>query len=302
MNFICVGVQKAGTTTIHNILKSHKKLSLPDSKEARFIEVDELYSKGSEWFNKTYFPEVSEGNILGFINPNIQLDVSNIERIRDTFGHDVRIIIIIRNPVHRAISHYRMSLGRSIETEESFFKAIEKEPKRLASNRKHPGYFTSKAGQYEKDHFGYIFRSLYSDIIRESYNIFGKESVQVIRFEDFVKDPTSVLKSLCDFLSLDYQDLLLTNAHSNEAKAPRLKSLNKFLFDKSRRFRFSMVLPKDLVIYITRSLRRLNSKNSNKRPFLSDADYNKIFNKYFTADIEECENLLGISLEDYKEK
>ena len=49
-NFICLGAQKAGTTTLHDILRQHPQIFLPYNKEAPFFCEDEAYSKGMEWW------------------------------------------------------------------------------------------------------------------------------------------------------------------------------------------------------------------------------------------------------------
>ena len=49
INFYCVGAQKAGTTTLHDILIQHPEVYLPETKEAHFFDEDEKYKKGLNW-------------------------------------------------------------------------------------------------------------------------------------------------------------------------------------------------------------------------------------------------------------
>jgi hypothetical protein len=49
-NFICPGAQKAGTTTLHNILKQHPDIFLPNLKEAHFFDIEDRYKKGILWW------------------------------------------------------------------------------------------------------------------------------------------------------------------------------------------------------------------------------------------------------------
>ena len=53
-NFLCVGAQKAGTTTLFNILKQHPDIFLPSTKEAHFFDKEERYQKGISWWISTF--------------------------------------------------------------------------------------------------------------------------------------------------------------------------------------------------------------------------------------------------------
>ncbi|MFT4684416.1 MAG: hypothetical protein ACI863_001019, partial [Flavobacteriales bacterium] len=65
INFYCVGAQKAGTTTLHDILNQHPDVFLPKTKEAHFFDNDEKFEKGLEWYENTFFNESSNEKILG---------------------------------------------------------------------------------------------------------------------------------------------------------------------------------------------------------------------------------------------
>lgn len=55
IDFICVGTQKAGTTTLHDVLKKHPNIYLPERKEAHFFDMDERFDKGLDWWMGTFF-------------------------------------------------------------------------------------------------------------------------------------------------------------------------------------------------------------------------------------------------------
>ena len=53
LDFVCIGAQKAGTTTLHDVLKEHPDIYLPPRKEAHFFDVNERYEKGIDYFFST---------------------------------------------------------------------------------------------------------------------------------------------------------------------------------------------------------------------------------------------------------
>ena len=54
INFFCIGAQKAGTTTLHDVLNMHPDIYLPPNKEAHFFNVDESYSKGLDYYYSNF--------------------------------------------------------------------------------------------------------------------------------------------------------------------------------------------------------------------------------------------------------
>ena len=58
ITFICVGAQKAGTTTLHNILRQHSEIFLPQDKEIPFFHDDNIFQKGIEWWLKENYDNV----------------------------------------------------------------------------------------------------------------------------------------------------------------------------------------------------------------------------------------------------
>ena len=84
IDFVCVGTQKAGTTTLHDILKNHKDIFLPKSKEAYFFDIDEHYQKGMNWWFKTHFSSYLNEKIMGVMTPEYLYYEEVPERIYKT--------------------------------------------------------------------------------------------------------------------------------------------------------------------------------------------------------------------------
>ena len=161
INFYCVGAQKAGTTTLHDILIQHPEVYLPETKEAHFFDEDEKYKKGLNWYKKTFFSNYKGEKISGSCNPEYMYFDDVPKRIYDTIGTDVKFVFIFRNPMNRAYSHYLMSKRRCYE-ELSFADAILEEDKRI------------KKDYFNKTHFSYVSRGYYSQQVERYLKYFPK--------------------------------------------------------------------------------------------------------------------------------
>ena len=69
-NFLCVGAQKAGTTTLYDILKQHPNIYLPKVKELHFFDKDDRYKLGLEWLTKYFVNGYKNQKAVGEITPS----------------------------------------------------------------------------------------------------------------------------------------------------------------------------------------------------------------------------------------
>ncbi|WP_460220437.1 sulfotransferase family protein [Psychroserpens sp. MEBiC05023] len=297
LDFFCVGAQKAGTTLLHDILIQHPEIYLPEEKEAHFFDVNELYERGVEYF-KTFFKSYSNEKIIGNINPNLQIEDRSLQRIIDCYGNkEVKIIFLLRDPVKRAYSHYLMSKKRGYENQ-SFLKAIEMESYRLKHPKTHKDYESNELGHFEKNHLGYISRSLYSTKIKLIKSLFPDEHIKIVFFEKFINEKDKTISEILDFLGLDNTTELNTNIKSNPAQKANFFYLSKFLnTSSSLKDILKVVLPEFIRKPIKVFLNKKNMKTlSENEKNLSFSDYSSV-NKYFVDDILELERLLEIKID-----
>ena len=179
----CIGAQKAGTTYLYNLLQQHDALCFTRFKELHYFSEKAEYMKGMEGFLKKFNP-CSETEYLADFSPVYITKKDSLDRIRDMFGNDARIIIILRNPVERAFSHYRMKLSKR-NVKRTFNETIVSEmegEKRLQS---------------------ILGRGLYSEQLENVYNAFNKDNILILRFEDLTGDTDDVLLKIFNFLDVD---------------------------------------------------------------------------------------------------
>jgi hypothetical protein len=192
LDFVVIGAQKGGTTTLFEHLRRHPDLCLPADKEAPFFNRPELYSRGAEHLFSTYFPQpLPEGRLLGTVTPQYMCIAGCAARLADAFP-DCRLIALLRDPVDRAYSHYRMAARRG-QDERTFDDAITAmlAPEALAAAR------TSTALAET-----YVAWGEYGRVLGDYLERFDRERLLIVYTDDLERDPAAVIGSICEFLGV----------------------------------------------------------------------------------------------------
>lgn len=292
-NFFCVGAQKAGTTTLHDILVQHPDVFLPKIKETKFFADPEKYKMGLTYYINEYFKEIEGKTIVGEVDPEYMYYEDVPKRIYETLGNEIKFIFMLRNPVERAFSHYKMSLSRGYETF-SFLDAIEAEEDRL-SDFNYEKFWLSK-----RNNLSYLNRGYYSQQIERFIEYFPKENMLFVIFEDeLIKNKEETLKSIYHFLNIEEKATIDITKESN--KATKYKS--KFVLDLINNENILKSILKLFIKSNTREklralIKKLNSEDSHDRLKNEDAIY--VYNKYFRDEIDKLELLINKNLNGWK--
>jgi len=214
--FICPGAQKAGTTSLYDILAKHPLICLTSTKESKYF-LNNIKQVNEKDYLNIYFPNLNHQEILGEIDPELIYYPDCAEKIFKTLGKSVQFVFMLRNPVDRAYSHYWMSYRRGFELK-SFEDAIIAEHDRLKACSKHNIW-----------HFSYVDRGFYYKQIKRYLKFFNLSQMKFILFEDFIKDQGKFIKDILDFLELDPVQIDLNNLKikSNVSGLPKSLLLSK---------------------------------------------------------------------------
>ena len=203
-DFIIVGAQKAGTTSLYYHLADHPQILPARFKEIRFF--DRHFHQGMDWY-RGHFPRRgvgmgrngSEPVLTGEATPNYLPDPLVPGRIRQALP-DVKLIVLLRNPVDRAYSHYQHNLRNGIESL-SFERAIDAEPERLGGERERmlPG---SSCHGGNLDYFSYLERGHYARQLAQWFEKFPKEQMLLIRSEILFKNGPDAMDGISRFLGI----------------------------------------------------------------------------------------------------
>ena len=178
-DFVIIGAQKGGTTSLYRYLTEHPDVGGATKKEVHFF--DRSYHKGMDWY-LAHFPERGESTVVGESSPSYLFHPDVPERVRRTLPH-AKLIVLLRNPVDRAYSQYQMRLRRV--GEDSFEEAVDEELARLPSNGELPGP--------EKGHHAFLPRGVYADQLQRWLAVFPREQFLVLHSEAFFTRPDAGL-------------------------------------------------------------------------------------------------------------
>lgn len=190
VDFLVVGAQKSGTTALDTYLRSHTNICMGDVKELHYFDDETHFSTtpNYEQYHKKFSP-VSSHSVLGEVTPIYMYWQPAMRRIWE-YNPNMKIIVLLRNPIERAYSHWNMETLRGAETL-PFSEAIRKERQRVR-----------EALPLQHRVYSYIDRGFYVEQLRRIYHYFPKKQILVFKHEELLGDVNKVLVKISHFLNL----------------------------------------------------------------------------------------------------
>lgn len=190
--FFIVGAQKAGTTALHAYLSRHSQLSLSVNKELHFFDNDRI-----DWTRPPY--DLLEagmgceaGKSCGEATPIYMYWPKSIERLH-RYDADARIIVLLRHPVFRAHSHWRMETKRGADNL-SFSDAIRCGRSRVKD---------ATGGVHRV--YSYVERGFYASQIRHLLQHYPRSKIHIATTDQLWLEPKSALNAIESFLNVDQE-------------------------------------------------------------------------------------------------
>ncbi len=194
LDFVVIGAPKSGTTTLFHFLAGHPELSLPAGKEANFFAHAERRAKGWEAYAGEQFAGASPERRWGTVTPQYLADPDVPARLAE-HAPGARLVAVLRNPIDRTYSYYRMLRRDGVERR-TFAQAFEEMHHTAPADRERPFSLETRAD-------GYLVRSEYGRCLARWLESFPKEQLQVF-FTDELRDrPAEVLKAVLEHLGVD---------------------------------------------------------------------------------------------------
>lgn len=206
-DFLIIGAQRAGTTSLYRYLAQHPAvLPVVLTKGAHYFDTN--HDKGVGWY-RAHFPLRAHATILGSRlgvrvltgegSPYYMFHPLVPARVAELLP-EVRLIVLLRDPVERAYSHHQHEVARGFE-DLPFEEAIDREPERLAGERERliadPTYRS-----FEHQHHSYLARGLYLEQLLAWHEHFPRDQLLVLIAEEFFADPAAGLDRVERFLGL----------------------------------------------------------------------------------------------------
>ncbi|MBN2041129.1 MAG: sulfotransferase [Spirochaetes bacterium] len=194
--FFIIGAMRSGTTYLATILDEHPEICMarPILPEPKFFLKDHEYSKGIEYYESKYFSSDKAVKVFGEKTVHYCEHEKAATRIRENYP-DSKIIMILRNPVYRALSNYFFSKSNGLETRSLEQVFLDEVP----------------APDYDKNRFyispfDYLKRGEYVNFIKLYEKYFRKEDFKILIMEKFIGNSEKV-SDVFDFLGVD-QDFI----------------------------------------------------------------------------------------------
>jgi hypothetical protein len=302
--FICIGAEKCGTTALYDELKLHPDIYMSPIKETNFFSTDTVVENFrsdyiqhelrksldlDDYFSASPLPEIwgayikEESHYLNLFSDGKPFaargEISNSYFYSETAAQNIsdtlpaaRIILILRNPVHRAYSQYRAMVRDGRTTKDCLIDEI-----------LHDQKFTDR--RWGSCH-GYIDHGLYSTQLERLFATIDRSRIKVVISEEFFLDRESILNEILQFISVNNiidKDVI---HNRNRSIAPRNAKFIRWLTKTGIKSHLSSVVP----VNLRSGLKKLFY--SEERQSISNAEY-KFLESFFIKEKEKTEALLN---------
>lgn len=225
-NFLIIGAPRSGTSTLYAALRQHPEIYFSDYKEPWFFSlIDQKLSytgPGDNVQKRINNIEEYEELFSGVVNEKavgeastLYLQCTRAPITIKRFVPDIKLIIILRNPVERAFSNYKQHRQLNREPLNNFKEALEEEIIRK-KNGWSPFWFYSGIGFYGKQLENYL-------------HYLNKNQIKVYLYDDLVNNKEKLYNSVFRFLDVDASFKPVISGHFNSSGKPKNLMLHHFL-------------------------------------------------------------------------
>lgn len=298
-NTFIVGAAKSGTTVLYYLLNQHPDVCVPVVKEPNyFSNIDHDSSDpvrpgngpgddGTVWtenlksYQKLYDPEKNHAVKLD-ASVSYLYSTTAASQIAD-YDPESKIIMVLRNPIERAFSHYKHLLRDGRETV-SFSEAISREQSRMQKGWEFSWHLTNMG--------------MYSDQIQRYFDRFEPKKIRIFILEDIKKDLSAVINELTGFIGLEAYNFDLEQQERNTSGLARSWILSRFVnWLLGYKATINKIIPPEITHKALQLFRKINIRESDLD--ISAELRAKLYSK-FEADINKTEQLIGRNLDAWR--
>ncbi|MBU0732186.1 sulfotransferase domain-containing protein [Patescibacteria group bacterium] len=279
LDFMGVGTRKCATTWTYECLSEHPQLCLSKNKESYFFYDDHHYSRGLDYYYNRFFDHCKPGAKAGEYSSGY-FNEKAARRIKKELGN-VKIIVCLRNPIDRATSNFLHRQWSKQEKNRDLAQLVK-----------------------EKDN-EFLTESLYADTLALYYELFGRDQVQVLIFEDIKKDPVRFIQYIYKFLEVEDKFVPKTaNKIINPTNVKNIGWYNKFHInvitrfvktETGRKLAGRRIVRKAYYGLIETPLSKITKSKPTLRP-----EQRELLQDFYKEDIQQLEGMIGRSLDFWR--
>lgn len=283
--FFIVGAAKAGTSALHYLLSMHPEVTMSSVKEPNYfswdlIEQQQLYYGAPQVrLDEAYEAlfQGKEGGLRGEASVSYLFYPEVASRLYD-YNPKAKIIIILREPIARAQSHYGMDRALGL---------IDTSLAEVWNNgAEHP-----KTGLHFQQYFAL---GRYSDQIERYLNVFPKKQVMVLLHKDLREDRKQTIDRLLEFLNLGPYPELPAEEEVNTGMTARNVLVAKLYTSKPFRILLKRILGNRLGRAVKKVFFTREQVNSTPYALMN------LWSQYYLQDIKRLEQIIGRKLDAWK--
>lgn len=272
-NFFIVGAPKAGTTSLYSYLNKHPEVYMPLTiKEPDYFSHEEIL-KQDLYYNTTHitskaqyealFSGVGTQKAVGEASVSYLFYPGAAKKIHD-FNPSAKIIIILRDPVERAYSHYLMDFRLGL-IKDSFEEVV----------------FRKSSSRYAKMYYQQVvLLGEYGDQVKRYINTFGNSQVKILLYDRLKAKPEYLMKEIFSFLEIDEGFEIDMSQKHNTYAAPKNRWVEKMYQMHHLRSSISEVIPTTL-----KSVIRSSFFKEGKKPEMS-MEAKEFLKVHYKKDVE----------------
>jgi hypothetical protein len=240
-NFLIIGAQKAGTTSLHYYLHQHPLLQGALDKEVSFFSTERNFQLDVNWYHSQFKdvrnPFPNKKTLFFESTPEYIYYKKALERIYN-YNKDLKLILILREPVSRAYSAWNMfrdfksrpnGIPESLINDKSsqlyeelydsksfpsFEQAIDNESQKISKNSNCPEP-------------SFIRRGMYVEQIKFLFSLFDKSQILILDFDELQTNKAKTLNNVLSFLDLENFDWDKNSSHKSYNKRPYTSKIDK---------------------------------------------------------------------------
>jgi len=289
VNVLIIGAGRSGTTSIAAYFAAHPEVSSSITKELHYFSIADLYKRGESYFHSLFPNETKK--ITTTADTYLLMDHAAPEKVK-AYNPNMKIIIMLRDPISRSYSNYNYSVNFGHEKKENtFLSTIDLEKERL-----------NTLDIVDVNNTCHLYGSLYHKHISIWNKYFDASQLVILKLNDLKNNPEAFYRNLCNRLDINYVPFEEANKEFNAASGAKSIWLQQFLLNRNNPIRktISFILRpfRKLVIKsgIIDKVYSMNKKQVEIKPLTAhEIDVAK---KYFKDDLTLLEKDYGISFEN----
>jgi hypothetical protein len=278
VDFFIVGAPKAGTTSLYHYLSEHPQVEMSSQKEPDYFS-DKAINEQGMYYTKNRVNSLAKYESLFVQKESVvygeasvsYLFYENVAEDIKKYNPNAKIIIMLRNPIERAFSHYLMDYRLGLISD-SFENVLAKK-----SKHKNAHLF------YQQ----YIEVSKYSKQIQRYLDFFKKDSILFIDYEDFKINVSKTVDQVYNFLHISTEFAADINTKHNTFTMPKNKVIRLIYSFVFLRKILTFLFP----TYLVKNIRVLLFKSDKKPELLKET--RSLLKRIFNDDIKNLEEVLS---------